>query len=120
MTKDPFGRPFIPPQGDQLSNAVVRDAYGRVLREGDYVLLDQPLVRQPVKVTAIAPVVDPSAPPNLMQITFSMTYQFRCVRNERAVEFLRVATKEEAEGEKRKIAQSELQAMGSGPISENN
>jgi len=120
MTKNPFGGPFIPPLADHLANAVVRDAYGRVLREGDYVLIEQPMVRQPVKVMAIAPVVDPSAPPNLMQITFSMTYQFRCVRNERALEFMRVATKEEAEGEKRKIAQGELQAMGSGPISENN
>ena len=65
----------------------IRDAFGRRLGEGDKIVLD--LAQQIVlTIQSVAPVVDPSAPPNLMDVTLAC--KFRSVRNEPIREFIRI------------------------------
>lgn len=86
---NPFGRDTIinlPP--------LVRDRMGRALNEGDILVLD---AKAPYfVVTKIAPCMDPSAPPNLLDVTVQCRMLFRSMRGDIAQEFTRVMTAEEA------------------------
>ena len=74
---------------------VVRDAKGRVLHEGDEVILN---LRGPVylRVAKIVPVLDPGAPPNLVNIHVGTLAAFTVKKDTPVMEILRIATLEEA------------------------
>lgn len=74
--------------------ATVRDAYMRELSVGDLVQVHGPL---PVgyEIESIAPVVDPSQPPNLMVVTVRTRMRFMAQRDQGNQEFIRVMDRDE-------------------------
>lgn len=74
----------------------VRDARGRILAEGDEVLLDTGGHPIYYRVVSITPVLDPKAPPNLMRIEVAATTAWNAIRETQNMEFIRVRTAEEA------------------------
>lgn len=72
--------------------AIVRDALGRGLAEGDLIALTTQALPQ-LKLTAIDPVVDPRVPnaEHFLDITLKATLRFRCAKNQTNPEFVRVA-----------------------------
>ena len=69
--------------------AVVRDLFGRPLEEGDKVYLHVQ-VPPPFMISKIQPVVDPTQPQNMMDITVTCVLQFRATRNAPNQEFTRI------------------------------
>jgi hypothetical protein len=72
-----------------------KDARGRVLQEGDEILLAIP---GPIyfRVAEIAPVLDPAAPPGLFHLHVGCMATFTVKGGERHREFVRVSTAAEA------------------------
>jgi len=75
--------------------AVVRDLYGRVLAEGDKILLNTPQVPVLHVITAMAPAVDPKLPANTMEIILTCKHRFIAVRDQANPEFVLVIAKDE-------------------------
>ena len=73
----------------------VREARGRELKEGDEIILAIP---GPIyfRVAAITPVLDPGAPPGLMQVHVGCMLTFGAKRGAVNREFVRVRTEQEA------------------------
>lgn len=80
----------VPIIGQRLPEPQVRDALGRVLVEGDFILLQTPN-GQPFRIQKITegPAPAPGAPP-MMQITLSSTTHFLSYRDVPNQEFIRV------------------------------
>jgi hypothetical protein len=78
-----------------LLTEVVREARGRELREGDEIILAIP---GPIyfRVAAITPVLDPAAPPGLMQVHLGCMLTFGAKVGTINREFVRVRTEQEA------------------------
>lgn len=72
----------------------VRDAYERILAEGDLILL-QNVVPSPWMITKILPAVDPNVPPGMMLVEVKQRLRFLCARDTPEKTFVRVLTKEE-------------------------
>lgn len=72
-----------------------RDARGRVLQEGDEIILAVP---GPIyfRVAQITPVLDPAAPPGLLQVHVGAMLTFGAKRGAINREFVRVRSAEEA------------------------
>ena len=72
-----------------------RDARGRVLQEGDEIILSVP---GPIyfRVAQITPVLDPAAPPGLLHVHVGCMLTFTAKRGAINREFVRVRTAEEA------------------------
>jgi len=72
------------------------DARGRVLEEGDEIILNthgNPLF---FRVMKIVPAVDPSLPPDMLMVHIGALIPFVAQRGKRNGEFIRVRTREEA------------------------
>ena len=86
----------------QTPPAQIRDALGRILQAGDFIILQTPN-EQPFRVQAISPVpqdrLPPGAPPQ-MQITLSSTTHFLSYRDVANQEFMRIMTREEVDARK--------------------
>lgn len=78
---------------DMLSGP--KDSRGRVLQEGDEILLN---VKGPIfyRIAAIQPNVDPQLPQDLLFVHVVATVAFSCKRGALNNEFIRVQTQEEA------------------------
>lgn len=87
-----FGKGQIP-----AGPAIVRDAYGRGLAEGDHIQLP-PWPAQIFTVKTITPVMDPNLPAGLLDVTLACVVKFRAVRNQMNPEFIRVLTALETAG----------------------
>lgn len=76
-------------------NSGPKDSRGRVLQEGDEILLN---VRNPVfyRIAAIQPNVDPKHPHDLLIVHVVATVAFSCKRGAINNEFIRVRTVDEA------------------------
>ena len=74
---------------------VVRDIFGRELKEGDEVFLGLkgPILFRIVKIT---PNLDPRSSPNLVYVEFGARAMFQCMREAKNQEFIRTRTEEEA------------------------
>lgn len=74
--------------------ASTRDARGRLLQEGDEVLLHIP---GPIyfRVARVAPSLDPKAPPNAIHLTLTARADFVAIRDQANLEFIRVRSAEE-------------------------
>lgn len=77
-----------------VGTQTVLDSRGRVLQEGDEIILhlNQPVF---VRVAKIAPVLDPAAPPGAVQVQLAAVYQFTVKGNVPVGEFHRVRTADE-------------------------
>ena len=88
MGRDSRINPFA--RGTEIGlPAIVRDAFNRPLSEGDLVYVETGR-RDPFRVSKIVPVVDPSVPANLMDITLTCSVKFRAPRNQANQEFVRI------------------------------
>lgn len=76
--------------------AQVRDLYGRVLQEGDQIILNTPQVPQLYRVKSITPNVDPKFPENQMVIVLTAAQRFLATRDQPNPEFVRVVESTEA------------------------
>ena len=76
-------------------NASTLDARGRVLQEGDEIILN---IRGPIyfRVANITPILDPNAPANMLQVHVAAILTFMAKRGAMNNEFIRVRTAEEA------------------------
>ena len=81
-------------ENHQILDGIV-DARGRQLAVGDEIILNtlHPLY---LRVIRIAPVLDPKAPPGMMQIEFGAATHFFSPKGVPQREFIRVRTAEEA------------------------
>lgn len=75
--------------------ASTRDARGRLLQEGDEIILN---IRGPVffRIAQITPVLDASAPKNMVRVSVGTVLEFIAARDTVQNEFIRVRTVEEA------------------------
>lgn len=73
----------------------IYEARGRPLQEGDEIIL---ATRGPIyfRVAQITPVLDPSAPPNLVQVHVAAILTFVAKKGSQNNEFIRVRTSAEA------------------------
>lgn len=73
-----------------------RDARGRVLQEGDEIIV---AVAGPIyfRVTKITPAIDPKLPPDMLLLEISAVIPFMAKRGAVNPEFVRVRTREEIE-----------------------
>lgn len=80
---------------DFTGPAVVLEARGRELKEGDEIIVSIP---GPIyfRVAGIQPILDPSAPPGLVQVHVGAMLTFGATRGKVNREFVRVRTAEEA------------------------
>lgn len=95
---------FRPSNSGGLAPQTVRDATGRVLEQGDLVVL-RTLAEQLWEVAEIKPDLRPGVPANVMLIKLVAVAAFNAPANLPQAEFLRVVSAEE-----RRIAQDEAQA----------
>ena len=74
---------------------VVRDIFGRELKEGDEVFLG---LKGPIlfRITKIRPNLDPRQSPNIVFVEFGAMALFQCMREAKNQEFIRTRTNEEA------------------------
>jgi hypothetical protein len=86
---------FNPGSTDFRGDAVVLEARGRVLQEGDEIILSVP---GPIyfRVAQITPILDPAAPPGLYHVHIGCMLTFSARRGAINREFIRVRTAEEA------------------------
>lgn len=89
-----FGPVPIIGQGKPQPPPDVLDVYGRALRPGDGINLNSPTPPM-FKVEDLRPVVEPNAPPGLMEIIVSTKLRFFAPRGQRNAEFVRVMTYDE-------------------------
>ena len=84
-----------PAAKDYRDAAVVLEARGRVLQEGDEIILSLP---GPIyfRVAQITPVLDPAAPPGLLNVHVGCMLSFVAKRGVVSREFIRVRSAEEA------------------------
>jgi hypothetical protein len=84
-----------PQSAEYQGSGGVLDCRGRELQVGDelIVVLNGPTY---VRVAAIAPELDPKAPPGMMRVSLGALYQFYAPRGQRNTEFVRVQTVQEA------------------------
>lgn len=75
---------------------IVRDLYGRSLKEGDKILLSTPQVPQLYTVKTLAPNVDPTLPENQMVVVLVSAQRFLATRDQRNPEFVLVIPKADA------------------------
>ncbi len=91
--------------------AVVRDVTGRELVEGDELVLNANCQAPLFRVLKIQPVVDPNAPPGILQVDLVCRWRFHAARNTPVVEFIKTRGVEEVgEITKRTEAQVEAEA----------
>ena len=84
------------PQSSEFTGpSVVLEARGRVLQEGDEILLS---IAGPIyfRVAQITPILDPAAPPGLLHVHVGAMLTFAAKRGAINREFVRVRTAEEA------------------------
>ena len=72
-----------------------RDARGRILEEGDEIILNAKGVIY-YRIARIEPVLDPTAPPDMLYVHVSAIIPFLCKRGVVNPEFVRVRTLAEA------------------------
>lgn len=77
-----------------LNPPIMRDALGRVLDEGDRVILRGSALAV-FTVERIGPVVDPRMPPNLIDMDITCSIRFRARAGDVNAQFIRVITREE-------------------------
>lgn len=84
-----------PQSREYTGPAVVKEARGRVLQEGDEIILSLP---SPIyfRVAKITPVLDPTAPPGLLHVHVGSMLSFVAKRGQISREFIRVRSAEEA------------------------
>lgn len=80
---------------DERANTTTMEARGRVLQEGDEIILAVP---GPIyfRVAQITPVLDPTAPPGLLHVHVGCMLTFAAKKGAVNREFVRVRTVEEA------------------------
>lgn len=72
----------------------ILDALGRELREGDLLTVNHsPVVA--FEVASIKPMLDPGAPPNLVEVIVRVHLRFGAANNQPSQEFVRVMPREE-------------------------
>jgi hypothetical protein len=89
--------------------AVVRDVTGREVVEGDEIVLNTNCQAPLFRVLKIAPVVDPNAPPGLLQVDLVCRWRFHAARNTPVVEFIKTRGVEEV-GEITKASPAQVEA----------
>lgn len=84
-----------PQAKDYTGTSGTLDARGRILQEGDEVIL---AIAGPIyfRVASIVPVLDPGAPPGLLHVHLGCITTFTAKRDAVNREFIRVRTAEEA------------------------
>ncbi len=83
----------VPIVGQRLPESQIRDALGRVLKEGDFIILQTPN-EQPFRVQELKVVQEPGMPP-VMQIKLTSTTFFLSQMDVPNTEFMRVMTNDE-------------------------
>lgn len=102
-----------PMGAEERANTTTLDARGRVLREGDEIIL---AVRGPLyfRVAQIVPVLDPAAPSDLLHVHVGCMLTFAAKKGVINPEFVRVRTAEEAGPGSFVLLDAKPQPQGSG------
>jgi len=102
-----------PLSGDFTGGNVTLDARGRVLQEGDEIILS---IAGPVyfRVAQITPMLDPAAPPGMLHVHIGCMLTFAAKRGATNREFIRVRTAEEAGPTQFKLLDAQPDPSGRG------
>lgn len=89
-----------------------KDARGRVLEEGDEIILNVRSVY--FRIASITPVLDPSAPPDMLMVHVGAMIPFYCKRGAINQEFVRVRSRAEAGPTNFEVLEAKADPDGAG------